>query len=329
MRSTKCQKSLVSKTPFTTNSEISDIIIIFSLGTLAIHPASLVLPIKDLDPDDAYSSIAYEKGFNFLMYLERLVGEKEFEAFFQAYIREFASSCLTSDDFREFVIRYFSKDSKSAAKIAQVDWDAWFHGKGMPPVSIEYDRSLAEEAELLAQLWVKVDRLGATLPVQDVTNWSSGQFCCFLDALLGLTASEPLSSKTIKSMDELYSFKKTKNCEILLRFCRLAIAAEDESILNVVVRFVTSQGRMKYTRPLYKALRSSKMGKDLAVETFLKTSDFYSPVCAKMLASDLQMKRDENKGLMGIVKDKRKALLVSAALACGAAVLMALLRKRR
>jgi len=33
----------------------------------------LVLDIGDEDPDDSYSSIAYEKGFTLLLYLERLI----------------------------------------------------------------------------------------------------------------------------------------------------------------------------------------------------------------------------------------------------------------
>ena len=30
--------------------------------------------LKDVDPDDAFSSVPYEKGFNFLYFLETLVG---------------------------------------------------------------------------------------------------------------------------------------------------------------------------------------------------------------------------------------------------------------
>ena len=37
-----------------------------------------------------------------------------------------------------------------------------------------------------------------------------------------------------------------------------------------VVAFITSQGRMKYVRPLYRALMQSKGGKEVAINTFMK-----------------------------------------------------------
>jgi hypothetical protein len=46
---------------------------------------------------------------------------------------------------------------------------------------------------------------------------------------------------------------------------------------------------MKFVRPLYRALFASEMGKKVAVATFVKHRDFYHPVCAKMLAKDLEL----------------------------------------
>ena len=66
---------------------------------------------------------------------------------------------------------------------------------------------------------------------------------------------------------------------------------EDESILPIVTRFITTQGRMKFVRPLYCSLYRSSMGKQLAVETFLENKDFYHPICVKMVAADLSEKR--------------------------------------
>lgn len=60
-------------------------------------------------------------------------------------------------------------------------------------------------------------------------------------------------------------------------------------MLMVIVYFITSQGRMKFVRPLFRALHESEMGRDLAVDAFLKNKDFYHPICAKMIASDLKL----------------------------------------
>lgn len=42
-----------------------------------------------------------------------------------------------------------------------------------------------------------------------------------------------------------------------------------------------------YRRPLYRAMFKSKMGKQLAVDTFLKHRPGYHPIAQKMVAADL------------------------------------------
>lgn len=41
----------------------------------------LVTNLKGKDPDDAFSSIPYEKGFNLLFHLENLIGKSKFDKF--------------------------------------------------------------------------------------------------------------------------------------------------------------------------------------------------------------------------------------------------------
>lgn len=316
---------------------------------------SLVLPIGDCDPDEAYSTVAYEKGFNLLLYLERMVGTDKFEAFFQAYIKNFASKTVTSDEFRAFFVGHFATgansgvDDNTRAALQGVDWKSWYHAPGMPPEVVEYDRSLAEASQRLADQWMAVDRsAGSWLPMEDVSGWSSGQITCFLDAILSLTLpsssaevahSQPLKVGTLRAMNALYSFSASKNSEILVRYCRLAIAAEDESILPVAIRFITSQGRMKFIRPIYKALFSSKIGKEIAVQTFLANKDFYHPIGAKMVASDLMLSiktqtkdagRDSNNDKSGANKRMDfSGRILWAAGAAAAAVAFAIIRRKR
>jgi leukotriene-A4 hydrolase len=64
-------------------------------------------------------------------------------------------------------------------------------------------------------------------------------------------------------------------------------------ILENTVEFVTSQGRMKYVRPLYREMFKSPMAKTLAIETFLKHASSYHPIARKMVAADLHIKTGE------------------------------------
>lgn len=59
----------------------------------------------------------------------------------------------------------------------------------------------------------------------------------------------------------------------MLRWQTLCLHSECPFILPYVVDFITSQGRMKFVRPLYRTLRRSEIGKTVAVETFEAKKD--------------------------------------------------------
>jgi leukotriene-A4 hydrolase len=250
----------------------------------------LVLNNGDGDPDDSYSIVSYEKGFTFILYLERLVGTPEFEIFFQAYVAKFASKTVTSAGFKDFFLQHFQGNSK----IEEIEWDVWYHAQGMPPILPPLDQSMAKASIDLANAWCNIDCEATSVPsTNEMSTWASGQITCFLDTLQVKTGEKALKISTLKAMNELYSLAETRNSEILFRYCQLAIASEDESIVPIAVRFITSQGRMKYIRPLYKSLYRSNIGKDVAIATFLKNRDIYHPIAAKMIAIDLKVAMEE------------------------------------
>lgn len=89
----------------------------------------LVVDLKDVDPDDAFSSIPYEKGFHFLVHLEKILGgDSVFDRFLKAYICKFAGLSISTKDFVDFLYAYF-EDQKNV--LDSVDWNAWLYGEGM------------------------------------------------------------------------------------------------------------------------------------------------------------------------------------------------------
>lgn len=232
----------------------------------------------DIDPDDAFSSVPYEKGFNTLYRLEKLVGGPPvFEPFLRSYVETFAHKSITTEDWRQYVISYF-KDNEA---IATLDWEQ-FMGAGMPPWDPEFKTDLADAAFSLSSKWAgAIEDLSGFAP-EDVQGWNSGQFCLFLDRLF---EEDPFSVDALDKMAELYGFGSTRNSEILFRFFKLNLRANNQAILSAATGFVTSIGRMKFVRPLYREL--SKMSHELAVSTFKENELFYNPICHKMVSQDL------------------------------------------
>ena len=304
---------------------------------IALHKPEetiMVMKLGDGDPDDAYSSVPYEKGFNLLHCLEGLVGEDAFLEFTKAYIATFKYKTITSEEFRAFFNNHF-KGTAQESKASTFDWDEWLYKPGMPPASYDpnFDRSLAEDAEMLASGWLDFDSgkiSDAPGTGEDIASWSTAQRTWCLDVLLSAVEdrSKPLGPRTIEAMNAMYGFSEQKNAEVLFRFLMLAVpnAPPGSDILDTAVRFITTQGRMKYVRPLYRTLRDSNSDSQaLAISTFLANADFYHPTASKMLASDLSC--GGSKAKRGY--KTKKMLLAGAAVAVVVGVGMALIRSKR
>jgi leukotriene-A4 hydrolase len=242
---------------------------------------------QDADPDDAFSSVPYEKGSQFLYFLELTVGGAAlFEPFLQAYVKKFAHSTLTSEEFKDFFLQYFNElPGFDASKLDAIDWDAWFNSPGLPPVDIvsKFDDSLAVQSNELAKKWALSDAPEGN--ESDIQGWSTPQLVAFLEKL---TVSEGLNVDKLARMEKAYHFTQSRNAEIRFRWYTLAIRHGFEEAYPHVVSFLEEHGRMKFVRPLYRELfHGQETAKQLAIDTFSQYKNNYHPICSKMVAKDM------------------------------------------
>jgi len=89
------------------------------------------LDFTDKTADEGYSQVAYEKGANLLLHIERLVGGLDvFVPYMQDYDRTFTGTSITTDQWRNHMFHYFGSlpDSKELVKkLGQLDWDEVSH----------------------------------------------------------------------------------------------------------------------------------------------------------------------------------------------------------
>lgn len=254
----------------------------------------LVWPLNGEDPDDAFSGIPYEKGFNLLYKLETIVGTESFEEFAKAYIQKFKSTPVTSGEFRDFFVAYFSSGPvETTSEIAAIDWNKIFFSPGLPESVPDFSNSLSMGAETLAKAWIALasspSGAGSVID-QDISGWNTQQKCIFLEALsLYSEENEELSEEVLCLLDQKYNFSESKNSEIMMKWQTLCLLSEVEWIIPQVVNFITSQGRMKFVRPLYRRLFVSTIGNETAVKTFVANNKMYHPIARKMIASDLKI----------------------------------------
>ncbi|XP_067860717.1 leukotriene A-4 hydrolase [Heptranchias perlo] len=252
----------------------------------ATNPLTNLVPVlSDTDPDDAFSSVPYEKGFALLYHLEELLGGPDvFMGFLKAYIQIFAYSSVTTEDWKKCLYSYFNNKAEILNK---VDWKAWFHSPGIPPFKPNYDTSMADDCIALCKRWsTATDAELSCFGEADLKQMSSQQKIEFLALLL---LEPPLCLKNVKRMQEVYKFNGIKNAEIRFRWLRLCLRAQWEEAIPLALQMVTVQGRMKFTRPLYRDLYNFEKARQQTIDTFVKNKPSMHPITAALVAKDLHL----------------------------------------
>ena len=236
--------------------------------------------IGDIDPDDAFSRVPYEKGSLFLFYLEQLVGgEEPMTKYLQSYIQKFRGRSIQTGDMQAHFIEFF----KGVGKLKQVDWELWLHGEGIPDFDLRHyvDRTLLEESHQAAVRW-----LLETPQDLQIMSLKAQQVMLILDHLINaLATGQGPSHEKLAAMDGQYNLSGTKNVEIGFRWCLLGCRSKWPGCLPATETFLASHGRGVYVKPLYTALKAFDAAR--AKSVFDKNCHFYMTVISRQVSSML------------------------------------------
>lgn len=268
-----------------------------AMGSSASRFSTLVQDLKDgTDPDDSFSTVPYEKGFNMLFHLEQIIGLEKFNPFIKHYFNEFKYQSLDTYQFLDCLYGFYSNDHEL---LDSIDWELWLFQPGLPPMP-KFNTELVDECYNLALKWFKTiqnspDSLDSTFSPNDIINFGSNQNGVFLDKLAsyegknGFSWSSKNGQRAIKIMSKLYSkYPLSQNAEVVFRWFRLLLTGKIQSSYSELANWVGTVGRMKFVRPSY--LMLNKVDHDLAIKTFKKFESFYHPICKAMIKKDIGLK---------------------------------------
>jgi hypothetical protein len=212
------------------------------------------------DPDDAFSSIPYEKGARFVALLERTAGRARFDRFMREYIARFRFTSITTEEFLTFL------EERLPGLAAEVGARAWLYEPGLPANAPSFRSARLDGLVALAAAFPRGDRPAPAA----VAGWSPAEMlvylqnlpreidrdgCAWLDAALGLTGRG--------------------NHEILVEWLTVAAGSDYEPAFPRLREVLLRVGRMKYLRPLYGALGRHPRTRALAREVFAEASPRY------------------------------------------------------
>ncbi|KAK1141367.1 Leucyl aminopeptidase yscIV [Aspergillus melleus] len=241
----------------------------------------LITDLKGKDPDDAFSSIPYEKGFNFLYHLETLVGKNKFDQFIPHYFMTFKEKSLDSYEFKSTILDFFQSDAEASRLLNELDWDTWFYAPGLPPKP-HFDTSLVDVVYELSNKWKSLPQSSFKPQRSDIQDLTANQVVVFLEQIL---LGNPLTPELSGLMGQVYGFASSENIEVSNLYLQVGLKARDESVVEPTAELLGRIGRMKFVRPLYRNLQ--KFSRTFAVDTFEKHKEFYHPICRAMVEKDL------------------------------------------
>lgn len=114
------------------------------------------------------------------------------------------------------------------------------------PARTNFDRTLSAMCESLRDLWMAIEANASKMSIVDTLDGSTSQKISLLDAILAKCSDhdKPLSLVTVSLMKDPYQMHQTQNSEVLRQFCMISVATGDATVIPVISRFITTQGRM-------------------------------------------------------------------------------------
>ncbi len=255
------------------------------------HEFTKMIPdLRGQDPDDAFSSVPYEKGFVFLYHLEKLIGKDKWDKFIPHYFTEYKARSVDSYEFKATLLAFFESDRDAAAKLQEVDWDTWFYTPGFPPKP-DFDTTLADQCYDLADKWQALNKGEKNFKpsADDIKSFTANQSVVFLERLQSFP--EHLSPDLVDVLGSTYAYASSQNVELVSRYYVIGLQARAKSVYQPTAELLGKVGRMKFVRPLFKELMKCDYG--LAKKTLERNRDFYHPICRGMVEKLFEKSRKE------------------------------------
>jgi hypothetical protein len=289
--------------------EIADILAIIEFQELedeidqirkSEHPndSKLFLDLKNRNPDDGMTDIAYVKGAFFLKTLEEKVGRKQMDIFLKKYFQHFAFKTINSKTF----VNYLNEQLLSKNKI-QFNTEEWIYKKGLPKNCLELSSTRLENMTEMAEktnagevlfapkiTYKYYKKKGKRLRRMIVTKIERNDYIVqewqtFIRAL-----NPAIGKRKMKELDQFLGFSTCGNAEIMNEWFVLAIENDYTEIRPEMEAFLSKIGRRKYLVPIYKALSEKPENLAWAKEIFQKVAPNYHAVSRNTVKEILEGK---------------------------------------
>lgn len=241
------------------------------IDSLEPNDQIMAIDLRGRDPDDVFSNIPYEKGALFLREIEHKVGRANFDEFLVGYFQDFAFESITTDQFVEYIQTRLIE--KHPTKLSSQRINQWIFEPGIPTGAPVPESDAFTKVDEIRAAWLKGD-----LAAKDIntSGWTVHQWLYFLNNM-----PEILSNEQMVELDSAFNLTQSANNEIAHSWLLMSVNNWYEPAFVRLHNYLTSIGRNKLVKPLYRALSETDEGKAIARKAFEQAKYGYHPLTVK------------------------------------------------
>jgi hypothetical protein len=234
-----------------------------ALGRFASRPELTRLrnDLRGVDPDDAFSSVPYEKGYLLLRHLEETAGREKFDGFLRSWLKKFRFQPVTTEDFVLHLQHELPGLLERAAVLRFLD------EPGVPEIAPRPRSGQLSDIRALA-----VQAAAGKPPLAQLRSLSPMELLLFLQAL-----PPDVPGPALRELrDELKP--AGRSLEIQVAWLLAALRGADDQAESLAQRVLGRTGRMKYLRPLYTELAARDDTRERTIQLYHRVQQLYHPI---------------------------------------------------
>jgi aminopeptidase N len=232
----------------------------------------LHLAAKEGVPDGGASGIIYDKGAIFLRTVEKMAGRDKLDAYLRSYFDRHAFQPMTSALFLADLRKNLVKGDKALEQKLQLD--RWVYEPGLPPNVARPDPAAFASVDKAVAAFTR----GGPAPAE-FSNWTTAEKLRFLNKL-----PRKMSKARLDELNSRLRLSEAGNNEVLFAWLDLAIRNRYDPAVPALERFLTTQGRRKFVKPLIETLaEDDQWGRPIASRIYQAARASYHPITQRDL----------------------------------------------
>ena len=222
-------------------------------------------------PDGGETGIIYDKGAIFLRTVEKIVGRDRFDAYLRSYFDRHAFQPMTSARFLADLRQNLVKGDPELERKLMLD--QWVYQPGLPSNVARPDPAAFATVDKAVSAFT-----GGAVPA-DFTSWTTAEKLRFLNKL-----PRKLPKPRLDALNNGLKLNDTGNNEVLFAWLELVVNNHYDPGVPALERFLLSNGRGKFVRPLITSLSEDKQwGLPIAKRVYARSRNLYHPIVQRDL----------------------------------------------